>query len=115
MLESEQENDNLPGDRMRRLGARQGKPDANQAEIVKDLRARHYSVSITSGMGHGFPDLVIGHLCASGPRNTMLEVKPEGKSQTQAEIDFQGDWKGQYDIVHSTEEALRVIYREEAK
>lgn len=39
---------------------RAGKIDANQNSIVKDIRLCGFSVHITSGLGDGFPDILVG-------------------------------------------------------
>lgn len=50
---------------------RRARVDANQAEIVKALRKAGALVHVTSGVGSGFPDLVVGW----GGRIWLLEVK----------------------------------------
>ena len=87
------------------------KPDGNQAAIVSSLRAAGASVTITSKVGGGFVDLVVGFR-----GNTYLvECKnPDGRgrnSLTPAEVEWFKAWKGgPAAVVNSPEEAMRVIF-----
>jgi len=84
---------------------RYGRIDANQNEIVKKLRDAHHSVWITSSVGNGTPDLVIGRNGISLP----CELKV-GKAQlTDDELDWHTEWKGSVAIVHSFEEAVEAM------
>ena len=89
---------------------RAGRVDANQAEIVKTLRACGCKVRILSPLGDGIPDLLVGRL----GRNYLLEVKdgskpPSARELTPAEWEFHETWTGQACVVESVEEALRAV------
>lgn len=87
-----------------------GKVDANQAQIVEALRAIGCSVQILSDVGGGVPDLLVGTGYPNGaPRNYLLEVKGEHGRQTIDQVDWHDAWRGQYAIVRSAEEAIRVV------
>ncbi len=87
------------------------KPDGNQAEIVSTLRTAGASVTVTSMVGGGFVDLVVGFR-----GNTYLvECKnPDGRgrnSLTPAEMEWFKAWKGgPAAVVNSPEEAMHVIF-----
>ena len=85
------------------------KPDANQSEIVKALRAAGASVHILAGVGCGCPDILIGW----HNHNLLLEIKnPAGRGNrlTEAETIWITSWQGQVAIVNSIDEALAVLY-----
>lgn len=89
-----------------------GRTDDNQTEIVKALRSIGCSVAITSAVGSGFPDLVVGrHSCGT----LLLEVKdgrkpPSKRKLTEAELRFHGSWLGgPIAVVDSVESAIRAI------
>lgn len=90
---------------------RGGKPDANQAEIVKALRSLpNTKVWITSDLGYGFPDLIVGR----PEGNMLLEVKdpakvPSARKLKPLEEEFFRDWPGPKAVVHSIDEALAAI------
>ena len=92
------------------MTAVKSKPDGNQAAIVASLRAAGASVAVTSMVGGGFVDLVVGF-----KGNTYLvECKnPDGRgrnSLTPAELEWFRSWKGgPAAVVNSPEEAMRVI------
>ena len=91
---------------------RAGRTDANQKEIVDALRKAGASVHVTSSVGGGFPDLVVGFR----GKNYLLEVKPaEGPPSAQRltkdEVDFHCDWLGQLSVVHTILDAIDVIYQ----
>jgi len=85
------------------------KVDDNQMQIVKALRACGYSVAITSQLGKGFPDLVVGR----NGKNIMLEVKDENRIPSKRRLSederkFHDEWRGQIAIVENVEQAIRV-------
>ncbi len=88
-----------------------GRPDHNQKEIVDSLVACGASVLVTSSIGGGFPDLVVGFR----GKNFLLEVKNPtnwyGKRGFNANQErFNSQWLGgQPVIVRSTLEALAAI------
>lgn len=82
------------------------KIDANQKDIVNELRARGYSVAITSSLGKGFPDLVI----AKG-KTVLVELKdgkkpPSQRKLTPDEKEFIDRWKGEIIVANSIEDIL---------
>lgn len=79
--------------------------DANQPPIVFVLRAAGASVAITSDLGNGFVDAVVGFR----GRNFMIEIKIPGAKLTQHERVFHENWRGQVDIAYTPEDALRII------
>lgn len=86
------------------------KPDGNQSAIVRVLRSAGASVTITSMVGGGFVDLVVG---LQG-KTYLVECKnPDGRgrnSLTPAEVEWFKAWKGgPAAVVNSPEEAMRVI------
>jgi len=92
---------------------RAGKIDDNQTAIVNALRAHGASVSITSAVGQGFPDLCIGF----GGRTFILELKDGSKSPsrrrlTPDQVKFKNAWQGQYAVVETIEQAIAAITKE---
>lgn len=84
--------------------------DANQAEIVRALRAIGASVAITSALGDGFPDLVVGFR----GKNFLVELKdgrkpPSARKLTEAEECFSERWRGQIAIINNIEEAIKLL------
>jgi len=80
--------------------------DANQPEIVEDLRCRGFLVHVTSDLGRGFPDIVIGD-----PHKLtvfLCEVKnPEERwNLTEGERKFHELWQGMVHVIETTEDAL---------
>jgi hypothetical protein len=91
---------------MRRIA----RTDDNQQLIVKQLRQLGCSVAITSMIGKGFPDLVIGWR----GENFLIELKDGSKTEskkklTEDEHKFFNDWYGQVDKCESLEEICKVI------
>ena len=86
--------------------------DANQAEIVKALRAAGMSVRSTAAIGKGFPDLAVG--CHG--KNLFLEIKngalpPYERELTKDEVAFIESWRGQVMVVYSAQDAMEQIER----
>lgn len=93
---------------------RAAKIDANQPAIVAALEAIGASVAITSAVGRGFPDLVVG----MRGRNWLLELKdgdksPSRRTLTPDQIEFKARWRGHWAVVTSAEEAIDVVTRGE--
>lgn len=89
---------------------RAAKTDSNHSEIVKGLC--HIfgpdCVFDASGVGKGFPDLVIG----IRGKTLLMEIKTKtGKLTTDQQI-FHRVWDGHIAIVTTLEEALQVIAKE---
>jgi hypothetical protein len=87
--------------------------DDNQKQIVRFLRDKGVSVSITSATGKGFPDLVCGYK----GKNILLELKDGAKplsaqSLTPEQRIWHYDWKGQIAVVNSSEAAWEEIQKQ---
>jgi Holliday junction resolvase len=87
-----------------------GRIDDNQKEVVSQLRKLGVSVAITSMLGKGFPDLVLGHQ----NKNYLIELKDGNKTKsrktlTEDEAKFFNDWKGQVDKCESLDDICKVI------
>lgn len=85
--------------------------DENQPEIAKEFRRLGCTVAITSSLGAGFPDLVVGLL---GRYNLLVEVKdgakpPSKRKLTDDEQEFKDNWSGRYDIVETLEDVHRLV------
>lgn len=89
-----------------------GRVDANQPQIVKDLRASGYSVVSLARVGGGCGDILVGYR----DHNLMFEVKdpsqpPSKRRLTDEEMQFHNDWKGQIDVIETIEQAFELIRR----
>lgn len=89
---------------------RRGRVDSNQSRIVKELRQVGCSVAITSSLGDGFPDLVVGWRGV----NYLFEIKdgtlpPSGRKLTPEEKIFRSTWAGQYFVIQFTGDALEAM------
>lgn len=90
--------------------ARANRVDSNQRVIVRDLRKAGYAVRVTSTLGDGFPDLIVG---AHG-RNFLFEIKDPDKPPSERQLTddqrlFFDDWRGQCDVIHAVEDAFEYI------
>ena len=89
--------------------------DANQKEIVQELRKRGISVLHTHQLGKGAPDIIVGYMNL----NYLIELKDGNKSKSQQrltkdELDFSLKWRGSYAVCNSLEQILLLIdYDEE--
>lgn len=86
--------------------------DGNQKTIVRGLRQIGASVAITSGLGFGFPDLVVGYRGI----NYFFEIKnenkpPSGRKLTPDQCIFRAEWRGQYHVILNLDEAIAIITR----
>lgn len=96
---------------------RAARTDTGQAEIVAALRAVGCTVAVTSDVGGGFPDLVVGLANrGEGPErlNLLLEIKdgskpPSARRLTPAEQAWHAAWRGQVAVVASVDEALAAV------
>ncbi len=84
--------------------------DANQKEVVKQLRDLGVSVLHTHQLGRGAPDLVLGYINS----NYMIELKDGNKTKSQQkltpdEVQFQESWNGNYAVCNSIEQILTLI------
>lgn len=84
------------------IARRARKVDANQAQIISGMRAIGASVMIVNGD--------VDLICGFRGVNYLLEVKASRKSQLKAsQIKLLDEWRGQYAIITTLEEALAVI------
>lgn len=90
--------------------------DSNQTEIVKNLRGVGFTVAITSNVGSGFSDIVVGGsmpcvICQNKtPQNRLIEIKSHEKATfTPAQKEFHALWRGRIDTVFSTEQAFDAL------
>ena len=84
--------------------------DANQKEVVKQLRDRGVSVLHTHQLGKGAPDLILGYYGS----NYLVELKDGAKTKSQQkltadELDFMNKWRGNYAVCNSLEQILQLI------
>ena len=92
--------------------------DANQSQIVKELRAYiGISVMVISNFGSGIGDIMLGYK----KRNWLFEIKNKihqkrttrsgsyDKILTPAEKKFIKQWQGQINVVFNTQEILEII------
>lgn len=80
--------------------------DKNQAVIVAALREVGCGVVDTSRIGRGFPDLIV---IRDGHGVFLIEVKSEKGKLNPRQERWHAEWKGQVSVVHSVEEAFRVV------
>ncbi len=92
--------------------------DENQSRIVDALRRVGMSVQVTSAVGEGFPDLVVGWKReirgVSLPTNLLMEVKdgsrpPSERRLTDAQEVWHREWRGQVVVVKTIAEALAAV------
>ena len=89
---------------------RAARTDHNHQEIINALKKVGCTVSDTSAVGGGFPDLVAG---IKGI-NYMIEVKdgnksPSRRTLTDAQVRFHILWRGHISVVKNIEEAIAVV------
>lgn len=99
----------------RRFAAARGKRDANHRDIVEALTRAGCSVMDTGGVGHGFPDVVVG---VRG-MTYLLEIKREwgkagvtrtARATRERQEAFRASWRGHpVQVVTSPESALRAV------
>lgn len=86
------------------------KIDANQTQIVNNLRQIGVSVFITSMVGKGFPDLVLGYK----GKNYLIELKDGEKFKSQKKLTddekkFFNYWSGQVAKCENIEEIVLIL------
>jgi hypothetical protein len=82
--------------------------DENQKSIVEILRrSKGVNVVVTSGLGNGFPDLVVAY----DKHNFLVEIKQAGNLKlTEAEQKFHDYWtEGSLIVATTAEEILYII------
>lgn len=81
--------------------------DANQAEIVADLRAIGAEVKHLHEVGNGAPDIAVGWY-----GNWLFEIKMPGEKLNKAQVKWHRRWKeagGQVDVIETSEEAFKIM------
>ena len=67
------------------------KVDENHKIIVQKFRELGASVFDASGVGRGFPDILVGY----GGQTALVEIKSgEKKKFTEPQLKFMAEWKG---------------------
>lgn len=85
--------------------------DDNQNAVVKALRQiTGVTVAITSQLGNGLPDFIVG----TKGKNYMIELKDGKKANskkklTEDEQEFHDKWKGSIHVCESLDDVLNVI------
>ena len=87
-----------------------GRIDSNQNELVECFRKLGASVYVTSSLGNGFVDIVVG---AHG-KNCLVELKngskpPSARKLTKHEQKFHDNWKGMTAIVENELDAYELM------
>jgi len=87
-----------------------GRIDANQVQVVRDLRKMGCSVLVTSNLGTGAPDLLVGFRGV----NYLFEIKdgtqpPSKRKLTEDEQDFHLMWDGQVAKVETVQDCLDIM------
>ena len=77
--------------------------DQNQKEIVDFLRWQGWSVKVTSTIGQGFPDLVVG----KDGYNYLVEIKSKTGKLTPDQAKFFSEWRGATTVLRSIDDAVR--------
>ena len=86
---------------------RASRVDTNQADIVDAFRAHGCTVLHLHSVGGGCPDLLVGYY----GENYLVEIKTlKGKLNKLQQL-WHEDWLGAVDVVHSIEEAERLVHR----
>lgn len=101
---------------------RGGKPDANQEGLVKLARRLGATVRITSLVGFGFPDVVIGfrgiNLMAEGKLPDTNPLRPAKRKATkprkltkteQNQAQFRAEWAGQVTVIESGADVVALL------
>jgi len=83
------------------------KVDLNHTEIVKTFRDLGATVFDASGIGRGFPDIVLGY----NNITCLVEIKSgEKKKFTEAQLKFMSEWKGSSVVrINDVGGAIRLI------
>lgn len=90
--------------------SRARKTDSNQKQLVNQLRKLGMSVAVTSSLGDGFPDLVVGFRS----QNFLFELKnpnlpPSRRKLTPDEQTFFSIWKGSVHKVETIDDVLKIV------
>jgi len=79
--------------------------DANQAQIVQQLRDFGATVLDLHAVGKGCVDILCGYKGKSYP----MEIKTLHGKLTDPEKKFYDEWRGNYYIVHDIVEAIQIL------
>lgn len=79
--------------------------DANQAEIVADLRAIGATVEHLHERGHGCPDII----CGFRGQNYLFEIKTGRAGLRLSQHWWHEGWHGQVDVIRTSDEAFRIM------
>jgi hypothetical protein len=87
-----------------------GRIDRNQVSVIRELRKAGCTVTVSSYLGDGFPDAVVG----LGGVNYLIEIKdpdqpPSKRKLTADEKDFHASWNGQVCVIETADDFLRKI------
>lgn len=91
------------------------KVDANQKDVVTELRQMGVSVLHLHMVGMGCPDIACGWRGA----NYLFELKdpdkpPSARRLTDMEEKWHITWNGQVNVIHSAEEAMEIMQSRDA-
>lgn len=78
--------------------------DENHKIIVDALRKAGRSVLSLHQIGHGCPDILVGHHGV----NYLLEIKVKGGELNEVQEQFHTSWKGQKAVIFTIDEALKI-------
>ena len=81
------------------------KTDANQKQIISDLKKIGVSVLNLSKVGNGCPDLLIGWQ----GKNILIEIKTAKGNLNDSQIEFFKEWKGSKFVCKSINEIIEII------
>jgi hypothetical protein len=86
--------------------------DANHNAIAAALRQIGCSVHELHAAGDGVSDLLVGYR----GRNVLIEVKdgdkpPSARRLTPAQMIFRAEWRGQYDVAETVDQAIAIVQR----
>jgi len=79
--------------------------DANQAQIVADLRAVGATVLHLHTVGRRCPDILVGHRGF----NYLFEIKSPKGQPTRKQVRWHKLWRGQVAVIWSVEDALEIM------
>lgn len=84
--------------------------DANQPQLVKQMRKLGLSVAVTSALGNGFVDAVVGYQGV----NYLCEIKDPGQPPSKRKLTpdeqyFHTNWKGQVKVIENINDVLKMI------
>lgn len=87
---------------------RAARTDSNQKAIVDAIRKTGASVEVTSSVGNGFPDIVVGFR----NKNYLFEIKDPSKPPSQRDLTpdqrvWHNLWYGNVKVIHTVDDALK--------